>query len=64
MADKIGRRKMLFIGFIVCYVGVTFEVIATSIEVFFVGRLFVGLGIGSCNSISLCYISEVRLIPA
>lgn len=59
MADKIGRRKTLFIGFIVCYIGVTLEVVATSIEVFFVGRLFVGLGIGSCNSISLCYIAEV-----
>lgn len=60
MADKIGRRKTLLIGFVVCYVGVTLEVVATSMAVFFVGRLLVGLGIGSCNSIALCYIAEVR----
>ncbi|SPO04116.1 related to maltose permease [Cephalotrichum gorgonifer] len=59
LADIIGRRYMLLIGFGVCYVGVTLEVIATSIEVFFAGKMLVGFGIGCSSSISLCYVGEI-----
>lgn len=59
LADIIGRRYMLLIGFAICYVGVTLEVIATSIELFFVGKMLVGFGTGCSSSISICYVGEV-----
>ncbi|KAM0421337.1 hypothetical protein ACHAPT_010868 [Fusarium lateritium] len=58
-ADLIGRKWMVLIGCLIGYAGITLEVTATTIAMFFTGKLINGFAIGIYTNISVTIIGEV-----
>ncbi|PLB45056.1 MFS general substrate transporter [Aspergillus steynii IBT 23096] len=59
LADKIGRKYTLLIGLVIGYVGITLEVTAKTIELFFVGKFINGVAIGTHTSVAVSYVGEI-----
>ena len=62
MADRIGRRGVMLVGAVLFFVSAILTGIAGSSEVFILGRIIGGLGVGAASVIAPVYISEV--VPA
>lgn len=60
LADKIGRKPVLFIALAVSFIAVGVEFYATTNPVFFTGKLLNGIMIGAIGSVMISYIGEVR----
>ena len=59
LADWIGRRRSILVGSIVFIVGVTLHVFSPGIEVFYVGRVVSGIGVGILSMVVPLYLSEI-----
>ncbi|OGM39568.1 hypothetical protein ABOM_011784 [Aspergillus bombycis] len=59
LADKIGRKYMLLIGLAIGYAGITLEITATSLQVFFIGKFINGFAIGTYSSVAVSYVGEI-----
>ncbi|KAG7879532.1 hypothetical protein KL905_003073 [Ogataea polymorpha] len=57
-ADRVGRRNTLFCAVLLTVPFITLEYIATSIEVFFVGKFFNSFCLGMISSCCSVYVSE------
>ncbi|KAL4886528.1 glycoside hydrolase superfamily [Aspergillus karnatakaensis] len=65
-ADKIGRKWMLMVGCLIGYVGITLEVTATSIAMFFAGKFINGFAIGvysNCAKHNIYTILDLHSAP-
>lgn len=62
LADRIGRRGVMLVGAVLFFVSAILTGIAGSSEVFILGRIIGGLGVGAASVIAPVYISEV--VPA
>ncbi|KUJ13503.1 MFS general substrate transporter [Mollisia scopiformis] len=58
-ADRIGRRYTLLSGFLLSFIGITLEVIATTNDLFFAGKSINGLAIGVLISVGMTYVGEI-----
>lgn len=63
LADKIGRKRVLAIGYIVVFVAITIETLATSNLSFFIGKFVAGFAIGAFTTTALTYLGEVSPAP-
>ncbi|WP_423747376.1 sugar porter family MFS transporter (plasmid) [Haladaptatus sp. SPP-AMP-3] len=59
LADKIGRRRLIFLGAIVFFIGSLTMAIAPNVPVLVAGRLIDGVGIGFASIVGPLYISEI-----
>ncbi|HVA95815.1 MAG TPA: sugar porter family MFS transporter [Candidatus Dormibacteraeota bacterium] len=59
LADRFGRRKMLFLTSLIFIAGAILCAFAVSVTVLVIGRTIVGFGIGLASSTVPLYISEV-----
>lgn len=59
IADRIGRKPVLFIALAVSFIAVGIEFYATTNPVFFAGKLLNGIMIGAIGSVMISYIGEV-----
>jgi MFS family permease len=59
VADAIGRRYTLLIALIVSFASIAVEFVATSNPVFFVGKLFNGIGVGIVATMMVGYVGEI-----
>ncbi|KAG7833886.1 hypothetical protein KL943_003182 [Ogataea angusta] len=57
-ADRFGRRSTLFIAVLLTVPFITLEYIATSIQVFFLGKFFNSFCLGAISSCCSVYVSE------
>lgn len=65
LGDRIGRKYMILVCYVILMIGITLEVIAdltsNPIATFFGGKFINGLGIGALQTTGFIYITEVRL---
>ena len=59
LADKIGRKPVFLIAFVVMLVGITLETVATTNGLFFGGKFINGFSVGAFGAISMTYLGEV-----
>lgn len=64
LADKIGRKWMLAIGYVIVFIAVTIETVSKTNAVFFGGKLVAGFAIGAFTTTALIYLGEVAPTPA
>ena len=64
LADKIGRKWMFAIGYLIVFVSITIETLSTSNLVFFIGKFVAGFAIGAFTTTALTYLGEVAPRPA
>lgn len=57
--DKVGRRPALALVFLIKFVSITLELIATTNEVFFGGLFLSGVTFGGFGTLSMTYIGEI-----
>lgn len=62
IGDLIGRRKTIFYGSIVFFIGGAFQTFATGLPMMMVGRIIAGLGVGALSTIVPVYQSEISVI--
>lgn len=61
VGDLIGRRKTIFYGSIVFFIGGAFQTFATGLPMMMVGRVIAGLGVGALSTIVPVYQSEISV---
>ena len=61
ISDKLGRRKVVFIIAIIYIIGSLLMAVANSVDLLVIGRLVIGLGVGSSTAIIPVYLSEMAL---
>lgn len=59
ISDKLGRRKVVFIIAIIYIIGSLLMAVANSVDLLVIGRLVIGLGVGSSTAIIPVYLSEM-----
>jgi SP family general alpha glucoside:H+ symporter-like MFS transporter len=59
LADKIGRKRMLAIGYAIIFVAITIETISKSNLVFFIGKFVSGFALGVFTTTALTYLGEI-----
>ena len=59
ISDKIGRKKVIIIADILFTAGAIVMATAPSVAVLMIGRLIIGVGVGSASQIVPLYLSEV-----
>ncbi|OJJ44590.1 hypothetical protein ASPZODRAFT_160680 [Penicilliopsis zonata CBS 506.65] len=59
LADRIGRRLVYLIAFAFMYVGITFEVVATTNSMFFGGKFINGFAVGAFGTVTMTYLAEI-----
>lgn len=62
LSDSIGRRGVMLVGAVLFFISAIITGIAESSEIFVLGRIIGGLGVGAASVIAPVYISEV--VPA
>lgn len=62
LADKIGRKPVVFIALAVSFIAVGIEFHATTNPVFFAGKLLNGIMVGTIGSVMISYIGEVNFL--
>jgi SP family general alpha glucoside:H+ symporter-like MFS transporter len=63
LADRIGRKRTLTIGYLIIFVSITIETLSTSNLVFFVGKFLSGFAIGVFTTTALTYLGEIAPRP-
>lgn len=58
-ADKIGRRMTFVLVFVIRFISITFELLATTNQIFFVGRFLGGLATGATSTLCMTFIGEI-----
>ncbi|KAI5270839.1 MFS hexose transporter [Aureobasidium subglaciale] len=64
LADRIGRKRMLAIGYGIVFISITIETLSTTNLVFFIGKFVAGFAIGAFTTTALTYLGEVAPRPA
>jgi SP family general alpha glucoside:H+ symporter-like MFS transporter len=64
LADKIGRKRTLTVGYLIIFVSITIETLSTSNLVFFIGKFLSGFAIGVFTTTALTYLGEIAPRPA
>lgn len=59
IGDMIGRRKTIFYGSIIFFVGGALQALANGMPMMIVGRIIAGLGVGALSTIVPVYQSEI-----
>jgi SP family general alpha glucoside:H+ symporter-like MFS transporter len=59
IADKIGRRKVVLAGCLLCIIGIFVQGFANSIMMLFGGKLISTLGYGLGHALSPVYVAEI-----
>lgn len=62
IGDLIGRRRTIFYGSIVFFVGGLLQALAANMAMMMVGRVIAGLGVGALSTIVPVYQSEISVI--
>lgn len=61
LADKIGRKLVYLLAFVLMLIGITLETVATTNPVFFAGKFINGFPVGAFGTITLTYLGEVYI---
>jgi SP family general alpha glucoside:H+ symporter-like MFS transporter len=64
LAEKVGRKRTLAIGYLIIFVSITVETLSTSNLVFFIGKFLSGFAIGVFTTTALAYLGEIAPGPA
>ncbi|KAL2838532.1 general substrate transporter [Aspergillus pseudoustus] len=59
LADKIGKKLMITIAYVLILAGISIEMVATTNPIFFVAKFIIGFAIGIGLAVSFSYIGEV-----
>jgi len=57
--DKIGRKPMIRISYVVLFVGITLETVARTNQLLFGGKFLNGFAVGALTSVTFTYLGEI-----
>lgn len=57
--DKIGKKLMITIAYVLILVGISVEMVATTNPVFFGAKFTIGFAIGTSLTVSFSYVGEI-----